>query len=434
MKRLLPPALITSVLFAKSYLMSPIALPTNHIVDLDTERYSRTELAQLLQEGKVFTFLAKSKHLEEGDLLTARRELMAKFHIEDFSTTTSGGGFRVAMIVPSALIGPYAQSTSDSVLTYLGRRADTFTLKVFDIPDQNASTIQNALALTEGFDMLIAPLTEKGARNLCEASPAIPTYIPTLRSEQIDCGASDVTFGGIDYREQIKTLNRLNSQKRPVITVGDGSSLSMRLNTLVTETNEIRDSITLPKRSYYRNLIRRHDDLNQSILYLNTPVLKSSLFLSQMTLEEMEPDLILSTQLNYTPQLLTLTQFRDREHMVVADSIAEMEETMEETQTMMGEDVRFNWVNYATIVGLDRRFAQQNGTKRATFEEIQGLDVRYEVRLYDAGLYRFIPHPLPAPFQEPEGEEEIPSLDQNVTEAHEMPDDRFDEPSVYDAP
>lgn len=434
MKRLLSLTALASLIFAKSYLISPIPLPRNHIVDLDTSSYSQRELADMLQKGWVFTFLAKSSHLEEGDLLKARRELMAKFHIGQRAHGIVTGSFRVAMLIPSNIIGHYAQSTSESVLTYLGRRAETFTLRVFDMPDENTSTIQNILAELGNFDILIAPLTEKGAQNLCEAKPSIPSYVPTVRSEQIECNASDVTFGGIDYRKQIETLAHLNEEKQPVITVSDRSPLSMRLDTFVAETDEIEENIILPQRSYYRDLILQHDDLNQSVIYLNTPVLKSSLFLSQMTLEKMEPKLILSTQLNYTPRLLTLTQFRDREHMVVADSIGEMEPTMDETLSMMGDDARFNWVNYTTVVGVDRLFAQSNGTDRITTEELQGIDVNYDVHLYDAGLYRFITHPLPALMEEPEMEQEIPSFDHNATEDHDMQGDRFDEPSVYDSP
>ncbi len=45
-----------------------------------------------------------------------------------------------------------------------------------------------------------------------------------------------------------------------------------------------------------------------STIILNTPIVKSSIILSQITAFEVEPAKVLSTQLNYNPLLVKLTQ------------------------------------------------------------------------------------------------------------------------------
>jgi hypothetical protein len=125
-----------------------------------------------------------------------------------------------------------------------------------------------------------------------------------------------------------------------------------------------------------------------------------------MTLADFKPSLLLSPQLNYSPRLLTLTQYHDRENLVVASSIGEMDPFTTEYLALVGRDVRFNWLNYATVTGLDYDFCDATGSERKTKEFYEERSLRYEVRLYDAGLHRFVPREVPEPpaeeFREPE--------------------------------
>jgi len=206
-----------------------------------------------------------------------------------------------------------------------------------------------------------------------------------------------VSFGGIDYNAQIETLSYLVESNATTVTVSDSSSISKMLSQAVAQSLEVNDHLSLDRSGYYKDLILRHEDLNESTIFLNTPVVKSSLFLSQLTLADFKPVQVLSTQINYSPLLLTLTQYHDRENMVVASSIGEPDPVLSENIALISQDIRFNWLNYATVTGIDYYFSSKTGERRLMKESFLDGSIDYGVLLYEAGLYRFVPKEVPQP-------------------------------------
>ena len=397
MKRALVLLFAAALLYAGVRQLSPIPVPTWQIVDLDPTPYDEWMLREALDRGEIFTFLAKSAHTQDEELQILRRRYLAALHIG--GRGGSGRTFRVAFVVPEKRIGKYAQSTTLSALAYLVGREGPFEMEVFPAGDENNETLDAVAAeVRQGaYDLVVAPVTLKGAEYLCERLANERVYVPTLHRDRVVCDNPDFTFGGIDYRSQVETLSYLVESNATVVTVSDGSGLSKMLDGLVAEYVDINDSLLLGSGSYYKNLIERHEDLNQSTIFLNTPVVKSSLFLTQMTLADYRPVRVLSTQLNYSPLLLTLTQYHDRENMVVASAIGTFDPEITEMVALLGRDIRFNWLNYATLVGLDMEYAFDAGAERVSAETTVEGSVRYGLSLYDAGLYRFVPRPLPEP-------------------------------------
>jgi hypothetical protein len=315
-------------------------------------------------------------------------------------TEAYGGEFRVAFLLPYKRIGKYAASTTVTALTYLAKRGLPFKMDVYKVDDEEEATLTEALGRLLGYHLVVAPMTPKGAAILCSQHLNGRVYIPTLHEKRVECDNPMVTFGGIDYERQIETLSYLVEPNATTYVVADRTALSSTLSAMVKKYVDVNGTITLGRNGYYKDLIEKYEDLNQSTMFLNIPVVKSSLFLSQMTLADFKPRLLLSTQLNYSPRLLTLTQYHDRENLVVASSIAEADPFLTENIALTGQDIRFNWINYATIVGLDSEFAATMGEERLTREMFDGRSVAYGIRLYDAGLYRFVPRELPAPPEE----------------------------------
>ncbi|WP_457595778.1 hypothetical protein [Hydrogenimonas sp.] len=423
MKKLWPLLLLVVALLAQERTLSPIPLPHTVIVDLDPTRYDEAMLQDALERGYVFTFLAKSRGVEAPDLLVARRAYLEALHLGVPSPSSS---YRVAFLLSPKKIGKYAASTTTAALTYLVQRGKPFEMRVVTLADENASRVAEALASLEGYDLVVAPMTQEGAEALCHAATTTPIFVPTLHVGRLACANPSVTFGGIDYERQIEILARLVDANATTYVVQDHSPLAQTLTRAVEAQIPVKETITLGRNGYYKPLIERYDDLNQSTLFLNVPVVKSSLFLSQMTLADYKPTLLLSTQLNYSPLLLTLTQYHDRENLVVASSIGDADPYLTEYESLMGENIRFNWVDYATVVGLDGDYAHRMGESRLTTEGVVNGSVAYEVRLYEAGLYRFIPKEVP-----PAPEEREPVLYDESPDSAETPDS---EPSVYDAP
>ena len=422
MKRVFALLFGATLLFAGVRQFSPIPVPTWQIVDLDPTHYDETMLREALERGEIFTFLSKSFHTQDEELQTLRRRYMAALHIGGMGRI--GGTFRVAFIIPERVIGKYAKSTTLSSLAYLIGRGGSFEMEVFPVGRENNETLDIAAEEINrgGYDLVVAPVTHKGASYLCGHLLNQRVYIPTLHRDRLQCDNPDFTFGGIDYRAQVQTLGYLVESNATVVTVSDGSGLSKMIDGLVADYVDVSDSLVLGRGSYYKSLIERHEDLNQSTIFLNTPVVKSSLFLTQMTLADYRPVRVLSTQLNYSPLLLTLTQYHDRENMVVASVIGVFDPKITERIALLGQDIRFNWLNYATVVGMDMEYAFDTGAERLSAETTTDGSVRYGLNLYDAGLYRFVPRPLPEP----------PETVENVEEySDDTMEDRFGEPSVY---
>ena len=397
MRKLLIVSTLFTLLSAQIQLLSPIPLPSNVIIDLDTREYSDEELAELLHRGEIFTFLAKAGKTHDPELAAVKQSYMTLFNVTH--KIYSSAAFRVAFVVPYRKIGKYAYSTSNSVLAYLLNRKIPFEMELFPIKNEDNATLDEALQNISGgaFDLIVAPVTYRGAEYLCMQNLETELFIPTLHKNRVDCMNSLVSFGGIDYNAQIETLSYLVESNATVITVSDSSSISKMLSQAVAQNLDVKDHLTLDRSGYYKDMILRHEDLNESTIFMNTPVVKSSLFLSQLTLADFKPLQVLSTQINYSPLLLTLTQYHDRENMVVASSIGEPDPVLSENIALIGQDIRFNWLNYATVTGVDYYFNTKTGEQRLTKERFLDGSIDYDVFLYEAGLYRFIPKEIPTP-------------------------------------
>ncbi|WP_300366796.1 hypothetical protein [Hydrogenimonas sp.] len=411
MKRVLALLLIYISLFAQSQLLSPIPVPTTILIDLDPTVYDDAMLEEALAEGEIFTFLAKSKQTENSELALLRQTYSALFNLKE--KIYGGGVFSIAFIVSPKMIGKYAASTTNSALAYLLNRGIPFEMELYTIADESNQTLRETLEKisANSYNLVVAPITQKGADYLCHQFLPTKFYIPTLHSNRTTCSNKLISFGGIDYNRQIETLSYLVESNATTITVSDRSALSTMLSETVYNYVDVNDSILLGQNGYYKEIILQHEDLNQSTIFLNTPVVKSSLFLSQVTLADFQPLLVLSTQINYSPLLLTLTQYHDRENMVLASSIGSMDPFLTENISLIGQDIRFNWLNYATVVGIDYFFGMDMGAHRLGKEMFTDHSLEYEVRLFEAGLYRFVPKEIPFPQEEiiePYEEEEGP--------------------------
>ncbi len=127
--------------------------------------------------------------------------------------------------------------------------------------------------------------------------------------------------------------------------------------------------------------------LQNSSLFLNTSIIQSSIVLSQLRAHGTEPYRILSTQLNYTPLVVSLTQFPDRKKFVVANSIGKTDLKLQESLALLNSDIQYNWVNYSTLIGMD--FLYKKNDSELFPSRIKNNQVSYEVQLYKNTRYGF---------------------------------------------
>jgi len=388
--------------------LSPIPLPHMEVIDLDPVDYTPAELIIMAQQGEVFSFLAKSEAADNPQLLSLRDEITARLGWQKSAlpllVPSDIQGFKVALTADPRRLGHYYRKITQTLLGYLTARAIPFELKVIPVNSQEENFAQTVSRLSDSYDLIIAPVTEENAYNLCESVTSGTVYIPTLNAQRLTCANPHLFFGGIDYDEQLRLLAQkaMEHPEKPVFVVSDRSTLSQRLGEESLRLLPDARTVNLGKGRYFKPLIMANEDLNTSVTLTHTPVVKTSLFLSQMTLADMHPDLILSTQLNYSPKLLTLTQFQDRENMLIASAIGEIDPKIDETIALIGGETRYNWLNYAVTAGVDAFLAKANALARVTDTPLQNNGLFYTTHLYEAGRFSF--HPVevtPSVAQEP---------------------------------
>ena len=376
--------------------LSPIPLPRNEVIDLDPRLYDRHTLLELAERGYLFTFLAKTSQTTDETL----RQLRAQILQEMGWTTNPAAGtletYRLALVFVPSRLGPYRHSIAKTAAGYLLYRGGPFEMESFDF-DANATEAMMAQILqsTRDYDLTIAPLRADEAEEICRHPLEGLLFIPNVHADEAACDNAQVRFGAIDYRRQIAELLAFH-EEGPLYVVYDHTPLSKKLTQITLEYRPDAVTLDLAASRYFKPLFEQNPDINGSTLLIHTPVVKTSLFLSQMTLVDMQPSRVLSTQINYTPRLLTLTQYHDRETMILADAIGKADEKLTQSLETMGADIRYNWLNYATLTGLDEAFSAQTGLPRLSDTPLQGDRFVYPLRYYEAGLYRFIEHQPPA--------------------------------------
>lgn len=387
-------------LFAQSHLISPVALPKTYILNLDAEPCDNACLQEHLRYGYIFSFLAHSDRKLQDPAMDQIR--MVHVNLFNLTTPTTGGDLRIALLLPHRQIGRYAQSTAQSIFAYLLSQNSQYELKSFRIEEESPSQIAEALRMieSEGFSYLIAPLTIEGARHLSTLDPALSVYIPTVHQSEITAPHPNLLFGGIDYEAQLERL--LEHSSDALVIFYDESALGRKLKTQAQQHYlQAREPMQSPGRVYSYPLDQKSSNLKHPLqnnpafekatFILNTPVVKSAMVMSQMTLYEVNASTILSTQINYDPLLLTMTQYQDRRKMLIASGITVYNPIISETNALLGNDINYDWINYATTIGIDYIRHLSIGSEREYPASIIGAQVHYPVKLYAPGYATFEP-------------------------------------------
>ncbi|MEO1942592.1 MAG: hypothetical protein ABGW77_06870, partial [Campylobacterales bacterium] len=110
--------------------------------------------------------------------------------------------------------------------------------------------------------------------------------------------------------------------------------------------------------------------------------------------------------LSYSPRVIDLTQPRDREKLIVANSIQNLPDQLLDISQLLGGDLRYNWLGYTSAVLLNGIYnfkvgnpIGQLGDFHLTMTDHQ---VQYQTKLYqivDRGFAEVVPpSPPPATF------------------------------------
>lgn len=384
--------MVTSPLLAASSRLSPILVPQQIYLDTDGQACNAQCLKELIEKEFYFSFLAKYPNAAatSEDLQELYVDLSILFGLDAQGDKPA---IRLAVLMPQKRIRGYAITTVNTIIAYLLHREHHFDIKVFNIDDESQTSIKEALdeIRAEGFEYVIAPVTPEGASRLSYYADGLQLYIPTVNRKVVPNAPKEILFGGIDYEDQIRVLMEKTNEK--VALFSDGSVLASSLDRM---TEEIAGTVVFKKeldnsRIDFKRMLKGNSRLQNSSIFLNTPLVKSSLLASQLRVYEIEPYVLLSTQINYHPMLLSLTQYEDRQKLLVANVIDFVPSHLRVVNELLGHSIEYDWVNYATSIGIDYFYTHYFNPEATTLfkEMVDEFQVKYTTKLFKAGRYRF---------------------------------------------
>lgn len=418
---------ILSSLHAQSFLISAIPLPKTYVLNTDAQDCDNECLYKLIEEERFFSFLAHAKDKIDdpvlNDMLLINTSL---FNVERMRQYTE---LRVAMLLPYRVIGRYAYSTTNAAFAYYLTKNRKFELRTYHVESESIEDLEKVLQQIEedDFHYVIAPLTRNGAHNVANLDLNMHIFFPTINKSDMNATTDYSYYGGINYKKQIESLMPYSST--PLTVFYDKNALGKKLTSITKDeylyafdqnitkdrvifTDESGEALTMQemkdlnltyadkprfysfpiakRTSNLQNRLDKNSRIQEGSFLLNTPVVKSAMVMSQLTLYDVNVSNVLSTQINYNPELLLLTQTKDREKMLIANSINYHNNVMIESNALLQNNIVYDWINYATTIGADYFYHLITSAHREYPQEMVNNQIEYPISIVKPTHSRFV--------------------------------------------
>jgi hypothetical protein len=202
----------------------------------------------------------------------------------------------------------------------------------------------------------------------------------------------NIIFGGIDYNAQIEALSSF--VKENIIIFSGESKLELSLNDMVKNQDAIvEDTLYFTSlKDNFKKAIESNKNISSSSVYLNMPRFMSGLLASQLRAYKQTPLALLSTQINYHPDILNLTQYEDRKNLYLANSIGVINPQLESISAFLGNNMEYDWVNYSISIGVEHiniNFFNDEAERLFSESIDDDAQIEYDTRIFRAGQYGF---------------------------------------------
>ena len=393
MKKLLLLCLLVSVGFAKSYIISPLPLPKQEILNLETEPCNKKCLLSLYEQEQYFSFVARFEDEEDSDLRAKLALSLQNLAILDIPTSPKNTTAKVklGLLMPKKVIRHYFYTSIDTILSYLMARGGDFSFEVFNTDTEDTQAIESAYkrAIEAKSDFIIGVFTTNGAKELASnIKITTPIYLPTINIHQIgDIKApKNLYFGGVDYESQIELLLHLSEDEK-IVAYNDKSPTGQYLGELLRTKSPnvifLQEVESATAKRFMNVLASQEQYLQDSVVIFNTQGARTGLMMSQIALSKAKPKKMLSTQVSYDFKIFDLVQPEDRKEFYVVSMIGALNPKIVEYTALLGRDLKYDWVNYSTAVGVELLLGAQIEERERYFKEFF-LDnqVSYTNRVY----------------------------------------------------
>jgi hypothetical protein len=357
-----------------------------------TEEPEEYEVAPIMEGDKIESQpQSKPKGSSENQIETPlENKVEDKVVDNQIEIDTTKVKMKVAFVYPSNLVSKYAKSSIGTVSGYLSHQNSDYELMVIDTENESAANISSAFQELRNANIknVIALFTPNAVNTLNNVvSNDVKVYLPLIEKRDVSSSNSSLIFGSISYDDQIKKLTDYSSSNNVMFYQDSylGSKLRKSYDSLVSD---VRYRKEISKNENNFKGIVTGAGLSNSTLFLNTDIVKTSMILSQLRSYDVYPKVVLSTQLNYDPLLMTLTQNQDREKLIVANSIDVVDKELRDQISTFGGNIQYEWVDYSTLVGINYLYYGKNSSLVPT--KIENNQAIYNPRLFSCTEFGFL--------------------------------------------
>jgi len=353
-------------------------------INLEPEFCDNACLNELIKADLLASFMARFEPAKIDD--NALLELYISLGGEAILKANKSG--KIAVIIPQKIIKSYANVVSNAVLSYVLKQDADIEIKFINSNDESPQSLTNAMqtARAQGFNYFIAALTSNGANimnSLVLSNELI--YIPSVHSSFIINPKPNLIFGGIDYKEQISALLAYSNEK--IVAFDDGSSLGQKLNEYVRmQSSDYHEASIVGKDINLNDTLSKKSKFDDASIFLNIPIVKASLVATQMRGFEIKPYALLSTQINFLPNIFNAIAQRDRQNLFIANSLNPVNDLFLGLGDLFDVDFRYSQIGYSSAFGAEYIYTNfiDKSADRIFTERVENSQVLYGVKIYNA--------------------------------------------------
>ena len=353
-------------------------------INLEPEFCDNACLNELIKSDLLASFMARFEPAKIDD--NALLELYISLGGEAILKVNKSG--KIAVIIPQKIIKSYANVVSNAVLSYVLKQDADIEIKFINSNDESPQSLTNAMqtARAQGFNYFIAALTSNGANiiNSIVLSNEL-IYIPSVHSSFIINPKPNLIFGGIDYKDQISALLAYSNEK--IVAFDDGSSLGQKLNEYVRmQSSDYHEASIVGKDINLNDTLSKKSKFDNASIFLNIPIVKASLVATQMRGFEIKPYALLSTQINFLPNIFNAIAQRDRQNLFIANSLNPINDLFLGLGDLFDVDFRYSQIGYSSAFGAEYIYTNfiDKSADRIFTERVENSQVLYGVKIYNA--------------------------------------------------